>query len=615
MSEAPASERTLGAVHLGGGRTRFRVWAPVAKTVAVRLLGPSEQRFTLAPEGNGYHAGEHDDAPPGRRYRLVLDGDKDRPDPASRFQPEGVHGPSEIVDLGPRSSLDFKGIELAGYITYELHVGTFTQEGTFDAAITRLDDLRDLGITAVEIMPVAAFPGDRNWGYDGAYPFAVQASYGGPAAMRRFVDACHARGIAVILDVVYNHLGPEGTYLADFGPYFTDRYRTPWGRALNFDGPESDEVRRFFIESALHFVGVLGVDALRLDAVSAIVDMSARTFLEALGDAVHDLAAASGRRVHLFAESDTNDARIFTEVARGGIGLDGAWNDDFHHALHARLTGERAGYYADFGRIEHIAKALRDGFTYTGQRSGFRERSQGRPIGEASARRLVTFAQNHDQVGNRPGGERLSSLVSFEAQKLAAAALLLSPFSPMLFMGEEHGEIAPFLFFTSYGDHGLARAVRRGRREELAAFGWTGTPPDPQAEETFQKSKLVWDRRREGRGPALLALHQSLIRLRREIPALAHGDRDTLEAIAFEDDGVLFMRRWHGASEVVIVLAFGDTPASPALPLPHGPFRTLLETTDPRFDGPGPTFPEGLAADRAAPLTFPPSSCTVFTRA
>ena len=614
MSEGPASERTLGAVHLGGGRTRFRVWAPAAHTVAVRLLGSPERHIPLAPEGGGYHAVTVDDAPPGQRYRFVLDGAKDRADPASLLQPEGVHGPSEIVDLGPRSPLDFSGIALEDYLTYELHVGTFTPEGTFDAAIARLDDLRDLGVTAIEIMPVAAFPGARNWGYDGAYPFAVQSSYGGPAAMRRFVDACHARGLAVVLDVVYNHLGPEGTYLADFAPYFTDRYRTPWGPALNFDGPHSDEVRRFFLESAVHFVRDLGVDALRLDAVAAIVDVSARPFLEELGETLHRLAEADGRRVHLFAESDTNDVRLFTPVERGGVGLDGTWNEDFHHALHARLTGERAGYYADYGRVEHLARALRDGFTYTGQPSIFRQCRRGRPLGDAPSRRLVAFAQNHDQVGNRPGGERLASLISFEAQKLAAAALLLSPFSPLLFMGEEYGETAPFLFFISHGDPGLARAVRRGRRDELAAFGWPGTPPDPQAEETFTRSKLVWDRRREGPGAALLALHQSLIRLRRDVPALARGDRDALEAIAFEDDGVLFLRRWHGASEVLILLAFGTTTTTLTLPLPHGSFRTLLETADPRFGGPGLAFPDGLAEGHTEPVTLPPSSCTVLAR-
>lgn len=566
----------------------------------------------LQPERDGYHAAVVDQAPPGTRYRYVLDGSLERPDPASRLQPEGVHGPSEVVDLGPRPEGGSPGRPLSSFVTYELHVGTFTPEGTFDAAAARLGDLADLGITAVEIMPVAAFPGDRNWGYDGAYPFAVHAPYGGPSGLRRFVDACHARGLAAIIDVVYNHLGPEGTYLASFGPYFTGRYHTPWGSALDFDGEHSDEVRRFFIQGALYLVDEIGVDALRLDAVKAIVDMSPRPFLEELAEAVHRRGAELGRAVHLVAEGAGNDARLLLPPAGGGLGLDGLWSEDFHHALHALLTGERAGYYGDYGRVEDLAKVFRQGFAFTGEVSRFYKRRHGRPAGGVDAHRFVVFAQSHDETGNRPGGERLAALVPFAARKLAAAVSLLAPFSPLLFMGEEYGETAPFLYFVSHGDPALAETVHRSRRQELAAFGWTAEPQDPRAEESFTRSKLRWELREGGDHRLLLETYRELLRLRRAVPALADGD--VLEASAFEDEKVLLVLRGRGEVEAVLLFAFGDAPVTTTLPLPAGRWSTIFESTDERWGGPGGSCPAGITSGGTVPLTLSPASAVVFVR-
>ncbi len=384
----------------------------------------------------------------------------------------------------------WRGTPLRRYIFYELHVGTFTPEGTFDGVADQLDELAALGITAVELMPVAQFPGERNWGYDGVYPFAVQSSYGGPAGLKRLVDACHRKGLAVVLDVVYNHLGPEGNYLAEFGPYFSDLYRTPWGAPLNFDGPHSDEVRRFFIENALYWITEFHIDALRLDAVHAIRDFSARPFLEELGRTVHLKSSDLGRRVYLIAESALNDTRLIRPAELGGMGLDAQWNDDFHHALHAVVTGERQGYYGDFGKFEQLLKALREGFVYSGEVFRIPQAPPRQLLPRHPADRLVVFAQNHDQVGNRRRGDRLTLSLPEEALKMTAGVILLSPYLPLLFMGEEYGETAPFPFFISHSDPDLIEAVRKGRRAEWSSTEGTDEAPDPQDEKTFTSAKL-----------------------------------------------------------------------------------------------------------------------------
>lgn len=610
-------ERTLGVRVLGDGRCRFRVWAPRARRVEVRLLAPRERVVPLEPEARGYHAAVVDDAGPGARYLYRLDGGLERPDPASLHQPEGVHGPSEVVDPGAFrwTAHEWRGQRLEDYIVYELHVGTFTPAGTFDAVADRLESLRALGVTALELMPVAQFPGERNWGYDGVYPFAAQNSYGGPAGLQRLVDACHRAGLAVVLDVVCNHLGPEGNHLADFGPYFTERYRTPWGAAINFDGPESDEVRRYFLENAIHWLGDLRIDALRLDALHAILDLSAYPFLAELADLVRGQAEAWGRRVHLIAESDLNDTRLVRPRASGGYGLDAQWNDDFHHALHARLTGEDRGHYADFGRLEHLSKALTDGYVYTGQYSRYRRRRHGHPSDDLPASKFVVFIQNHDQVGNRMRGERLSTLVPFDALKLAAGVVLLSPYLPLLFMGEEYAETAPFLYFTHHSDRGLAEAVRAGRREAFRAFDWPGEAPDPQDEATFLRSKPDYGRRGTARGRVMLDFYGELIRLRKTVPALAAPRKDRMEVIEPEPDRVLCVRRWKDGDETFAVYHFGEAPTSARLPLPAGRWRAVLDSADARWGGPGASLPDRVESTGELRCTLAPWSLALLRRA
>jgi maltooligosyltrehalose trehalohydrolase len=608
-----ATER-LGATPLRGGRCAFRVWAPAAERIEVHLLGDGDRIVPLEPAERGYHVGVVDGVQAGARYRLRLDARIERPDPASRFQPEGVHGPSEVVDTASFRWGDagWRGPALDDYLVYELHVGTFSAAGTFEGVVEALDELSELGVTAVELMPVAQFPGTRNWGYDGAFPFAAQHSYGGPHGLARLVDACHRRGLAVVLDVVYNHLGPEGGVLGDFGPYSTDRYRTPWGDALNFDGAHSNEVRRYFIESALYWLGELRIDALRLDALHAIVDLSAYPFLAELADAVRELAAATERRLHLIAESDLNDTKLIRSRAQGGFGLDAQWNDDFHHALHALLTGERHGYYQDFGAVRDLAKAFQEGYVYTGQYSRFRRRCHGNASGDLPARQFVVFSQNHDQVGNRMLGERLSRLVSFEASKLAAGSVLLSPYVPLLFMGQEYAEPAPFQYFTHHSDPGLIEAVRQGRRRESAAFGWPGEPPDPQNEATFLRSRPDRGLRETGQHRTMLDFYRELIRLRRRLPALAARDKEGMRARATESPPLLALHRRVDAHEVWAVFHFGREPAPATLAPPQGVWEKRLDSAHVQWGGPGSAVPD-RCMDGERP-TLAPESFVLFER-
>ncbi|MBI2880185.1 MAG: malto-oligosyltrehalose trehalohydrolase [Candidatus Tectomicrobia bacterium] len=607
--------RALGARDLGGGRCRFRVWAPSRREVQIHLLAPRERVVPLAAEDRGYHSAVVEGVEPGSLYRYRLGENREFPDPASRSQPQGVHGPSQVVDSRfAWGDGGWKGLPIQDYILYEVHVGAFTPDGTFDAVLPRLNDLEDLGVTAVELMPVAQFPGSRNWGYDGVFPFAVQHSYGGPQGLKRLVNACHGRGIAVVLDVVYNHVGPEGNCLGEFGPYFTNRYRTPWGPALNFDGPHSDEVRRYFIENALTWIGEFHVDALRLDAVHAICDFSAKTFLEELSEAVSGLAERLGRQVFLIPENDRNDPRFVAPPEEGGCGLDAVWSEDFHHALHALLTGEAGGYYRDFGSLGHLERAFAEGFAYTGQYSAYRGRRHGRSAHRLPARRHVVFAQNHDQVGNRGLGERLGHLVSFEKLKLAAGTVLLSPYVPLLFMGEEYGEPAPFLYFVHHSDPELIEAVRRGRREESARFRWSGEPPDPQDEAAFLRSRLNWDLRRAGRHRVLLDLYTSLIRLRKEIPALARLSKDHTAVAGFERERVLFVRRWSGESRACAIFHFGGTEVSLGLPIPPGRWRRRLDSEEERWLGRGSLVSERLHSGGEVALTLRPAAFVLLSR-
>jgi maltooligosyltrehalose trehalohydrolase len=622
----------LGATFLEGGTCQFVVWAPRAEKVEVRILDDRTRFSTAAAitgsnrsEGRlmglkktirGYHEGIAEGVKPGARYVYCLDRKKDRPDPASMFQPEGVHGPSQIIDnRGFRwADANWRGLSLQDYIIYEVHVGTYSAEGTLAAIIPHLDEIEKLGVTALELMPLAQFPGGRNWGYDGAFPFAVQNSYGGPEGLKTLVDACHQRGLAVVLDVVYNHLGPEGNYLGDFAPYFTDQYRSFWGQALNFDGPDSDEVVHFYIENALYWLRDFHIDALRLDAIHGIVDCSAQPFLRLLAQAVHEFAKQAGRKVYLIAESDLNDVRYIQPVESGGCGLDAQWSDDFHHALHTLLTGEHSGYYLDFGGIMHMAKALEEGFVYSGQYSAYRRQRHGNSSRRISARQFVVFAQNHDQVGNRLFGERLNTLVSFEASKLAAGMVIFSPYVPLLFMGEEWGEPAPFQYFTSHSDATLVEAVRRGRREEFAAFRWNAEPPDPQDEATFLRSKLDHTLKQVELHRAIWEFYQELLKLRKTLPALAGLSKKHMEVRGFEKERILHIRRWHEGDEVLIVANFSEEPKTIGVTASRGKWCKRLDTADRRWSGPGSAVPSGFDSTEDPRLTVCSKSLSVFQK-
>jgi maltooligosyltrehalose trehalohydrolase len=612
----PSLSLGLGALWTAPGDCEFRVWAPRADRVEVHLLTPTDRLLPMRKDDLGYHTLRAERILPGTEYTYRLDGQRERPDPASRWQPRGIHGPSRVVDsCFEWTDAAWRGRPLRDFIIYELHVGTFSDEGTFDGVAAHLPRLQELGITALELMPVAQFPGARNWGYDGVYPFAVQDSYGGPAGLKRLVDAAHRHGLAVVLDVVYNHLGPEGNYFAEFAPYFTDRYRTPWGRALNFDGPHSDEVRRLFIENARHWQTEYHLDGLRLDAVHAIHDASAVPFLEELAEACQQQAQALARPFHLVAESDLNSARHTWPRARGGYGLDAQWSDDFHHCLHGLLTGERAGYYADFGDLPQLAKVWREGYAFTGEYSRYRRRRHGSSPRANAVKQFVVCSQNHDQIGNRRLGDRLSATLSLEQQKLAAGAVLLSPFVPLLFMGEEYGETAPFQYFVSHTDAALIEAVRRGRREEFAAFGWQGDVPDPQAEATFERSKLNHARAREGHHQTLREFYRELLRLRQQLPAIIQVQKETLATTVFDRERVLWVRQWCPGDEILLFFHFASQPASLEVPLPAGPWRKELDSAETRWGGPGATAPATLPATARARLTLPAASLVVYQHA
>jgi len=515
---------------------RFKVWAPNKNRVD---LMSDERQTPMARLERGWWEASDAAAGPGTRYGFSIEGAQTRPDPRSASQPDGVLGLSQVVDhdLHPWTDSGWRGLSLPGLVLYELHVGTFSPEGTFDGVINRLPHLGELGIDALELMPVAEFSGNRGWGYDGADFFAPHHAYGGPAGLKRLIEACHAAGLGVILDVVYNHAGPVGNFLGEFGPYFTGRYRTTWGATFNFDGAGSDEVRRFVVDNALMWIRDYHIDGLRLDAVHAIVDQSPLHILEQLAAEVDALSAALHRSVLLIAETDANDPRLVRNRDAGGYGLDAAWADDWHHALHVALTGERTGYYEDFGAPELLGKALRQAWVYDGVWSPHRQKTRGRnPIG-VPPERFVVAAQNHDQVGNRAAGERLAAMVDEGRLKAAAALLLTTPFTPLLFQGEEWAASTPFQYFTDHADPGLGKAVAEGRRREFAAFGWNPAQvPDPQDPGTFERSRLDWDEVNEPYHRGMLKWYRDLIALRRRLPAVAQGVRVQVEGdrIAFE---------------------------------------------------------------------------------
>ena len=603
-------EGPLGASRLPSGEWKFVLWAPHWRQASVHILGAKERIVDMSRCDRGYHFANIEPVEAGMRYLYRLDGSRELPDPASRFQPEGVHGPSQLVDTSAFEWADreWKGVELEGSIFYELHVGTYTPAGTFNALIGHLEDLRSLGVTTIEVMPVAQFPGAHNWGYDGVFPFAPQNTYGGPEGLQQMVDAAHARGLGVALDVVYNHLGPEGNYLCAYAPYFTDRYRTPWGEAINYDGAGSDEVRRFFRENALYWLEQYHFDALRLDAVHGIFDFSALPFLAELKTSVAELSQLLGRHVHLIAESDLNDARVIAPRERGGYEIDAQWSDDFHHSLHTLLTKEKTGYYQDFGRVWHLAQTLKEGWCYSGQYSQYRQRRHGNSPQGISPSHFVVCNQNHDQVGNRAAGERLSALVDFEALKLAAGVTLLSPYVPILFMGEEYAETAPFQYFISHLDPSLVEAVRRGRREEFAAFGWQDLVPDPQDEATFRRSQLQHRLKKEEPHATLLRFYNELIRVRKEWDLGSGGKWHVWERTA----GAMVLFREYRTSHLAMIFNFADSALRPELPEWQGLWRTRIWSGDRMWNGPADALPEEVRFSKHVGLKLHPYSFVVF---
>ncbi|TVP71426.1 MAG: malto-oligosyltrehalose trehalohydrolase [Leptolyngbya sp. LCM1.Bin17] len=599
----------IGAILQADQRCRFGLWGPELQSVELQLLSPQTVTVPLEPGDRGFWSVTVDGVAPGTQYRYRLNGDVAYPDPASQSQPEGVHGPSAVVDHSAYGwgDQDWGNIPLPDYVIYELHVGTFTPEGSFEAAIARLPDLKALGITAIEIMPVAQFPGQRNWGYDGVFPYAVQNSYGGPEGLKRLVDACHQQGLAVILDVVYNHFGPEGNYSGCYGPYITQQYNTPWGGAINFDDAWCDGVRQFVIQNVLYWLRHYHIDGLRLDAIHAIYDFSAKHLLADMAEAVAALSAELNKPHYLIAESDLNDSRILRPFDQGGYGLDAQWSDDFHHALHTLLTQEDNGYYQDFGSCQALAKALSDRYVYNGTYSCFRRRRHGNSATDLPTSQFVVCAQNHDQVGNRMLGERLAQLVPFEALKLAAAVTLTSPYLPLLFMGEEYGETAPFLYFIDHGDPDLVQAVFQGRKREFKDFYAIGEPPPAHEETTFQQSTLNWDLHHQGHHQTLWQYYQQLLALRKQLKLGAPAWVDDMQVGCDEAKGLVYYQRSLPQGSVLVVMNFNPTQSAIAVAPPSQPWYLELDSAVAAWQGPGSSLPQQIEAAQTivlAPLSF-----------
>ncbi len=599
--------------NLTGDGVRFDVWATNASYVDVELIRGSESTWhPMEPAGGGRFAAVLEHAMAGDLYRFRLNGEDSYPDPYSRFQPNGVHGPSQIIDPTTYEWGDagWPGLVPDGLVIYELHVGTMTPEGTFAALEERLPYLRELGVTAIEIMPVAQTPGERNWGYDGVDLFAPNNAYGSPDDLRRLVDAAHQHGLGVILDVVYNHLGPEGAYLSAFSSqYFTERHQTPWGAGLNWDGEGSEWVRRFAIDNACHWIAEYHVDGFRLDATHAIVDDSPVHILQDLTATARNVAG--DRSIVVFAEDERHDITRARPVDRDGEGLDGIWADDFHHELRVMLTNAHESYYALYdGTTEGIARTIRQGFELI---------DEGHPRPDASdpASAFVFCIQNHDQVGNRPFGDRLHHEISLDRYRVASALLLAAPETPLLFMGQEFAASTPFLYFTDHPDE-LGKLVTEGRRKEFAGFKafddarMRETIPDPQAETTFLASKLGWSEVETHAGT--LALYRELLRLRRADPVLSVNDRNRSNAFAASAQ-IVVVHRWNGDDHRVLVANAGQSVAMPCAWLerveggPGDTWELLLSTDEARFGGEG---REPVIEPNHRTLTMPPRTAMLF---
>lgn len=577
-----------------GGSTHFEVWAPWASQVDVVL---DDRSIAMVPTSRpGRWAVDVPGVGHGDRYRFRQDDGEPLADPASRWQPDGVHGASAVVDPGRWTWTDdgWTGVELADAVYYELHVGAFTPDGTLDAAIGELDRLARLGVTLIELMPLNATPGQRNWGYDGVFPSAVDAAYGGPDALARFVDAAHDRGIGVVVDVVYNHLGPEGNVFPRYGPYFVDTTRTPWGDALNVASADSDEVRRLFVQDARQWVEDLHLDGFRMDAVDFIVDQTARTFLEEYAASIHELAGRLGRTVLVVAESASNDPRLVTPVPDGGIGLDGMWNDDVHHCLHVALLGDRRGYYADYDGVGDLAHALAQGWVFDGRYSIARGRTHGRSAGHVDPRRLVVCAANHDQVGNTPDGQRPQ--YGRGGWMVAQGTVVLGPWTPLIFMGDEYADPAPFPFFVDHTDPEIREATRAGRLAEFADAGWDRDVLDPADEATFRAADLRSELAAEPGHAEALAATTELLALRRRHPVLSDPTAD--HTVTRHGDAIVVRRRL-GEQQATLVLVFGRDPVTFALD--DAAREIAFDGDDPRWGGDGATAWDGAMLSSSAP--------------
>lgn len=541
------------------------------------------QKIEMTRDDHGYFTAHVNDVKPDACYFFMPNGEKEYPDPSSHYQPQGVHGPSAVVDHQSFKWGDdsWKGLPLKDLILYELHIGTFTKEGSFEAIIPFLDDLLDTGINAIELMPVSQFPGERNWGYDGVFPYAVQNSYGGPQGLKKLVNACHQKGIAVFLDVVYNHLGPEGNYHKEYAPYFTDKYATPWGDAINFDSDYSDGVREYFSNNALYWFELYHIDGLRIDAIHMVFDSGAVTFWELMHDKIRLLEQRLGRCLYTIAESDLNSPRVVKLAEAGGYSFSAQWLDDFHHALYVLLDKKGKERYIDFGLMEQLAKAYTDGFVHSGEFVKFRKRRHGASSVGIPGNKFVAFNLNHDQVGNRIRGERLCTLVDFERLKLAAAALMFAPYIPMLFMGEEYADESPFFYFVSHSDEKLIKAVREGRKNEFAAFKAEGEPPDAQDEKTFVDSKLKWDNRKQGKHAVMLKWHKHLISLRRKQTVFKSFDRNDTRVYVLGQSGFVIHRKSAGAdSHILCMFNLSETEVPYVIPGYNSSWEKVLDSKE-----------------------------------
>ncbi|MGD6810001.1 MAG: malto-oligosyltrehalose trehalohydrolase [Candidatus Bathyarchaeia archaeon] len=578
----------------------FTVWAPNATNVKL-TLEDNKQLINMKNVGNGYWTTQLKQAKPDIEYMFQLDSKPAKPDPASHFQPKGVFGPSRVINQESYVWKDkaWHGLDFKDLVFYEVHVGTFTLQGTLAAMQERIAELADFGINALELMPVTQFSGNRGWGYDGVFPFALQNTYGNPDDLKALVDECHKRGVTVFLDFVYNHIGPEGNILNDYAPYFTNDRMTTWGPTLNIDGPNSSGVRNYFLENTLHWFHDYHIDGIRLDAILWIVDKSSKHFLSELNQAVQKYAQETERQLYMIAETGYNEPAVLTPAETDGYGFNAQWLDDYHHALFSVLTGENRSYYIDFTKVELLADALTDAYVYVKKPPEFRRRRPEESFRQIPAYRFVVFSQNHDQIGNRLQGDRLGAISGLEASKVAAGMVLLSPYVPLLFMGQEYGENTPFMFFTDYQDKGLANAIREGRKKEFTDFHWTGNVPDPQSLECFTKSKIKWEKRNQGINSKIVGYYKTLIDLRKKVPALQTGKNRNIKTVNTQNKALLIEKQKNNSKAYII--ANLDKETQTIQTMLSGNFRKVLDSKSPVFGGESASLPETLSSNMKIP--------------